>query len=75
MKQNARRLAALESRLAAQQPRQDQVTLSEWLAWNETGIQPERWRKSATLQAHVATMHERRAQADAALALLDDGDA
>ena len=75
MKQNARRLAALESRLAALEPRQDQVTLTEWLAWNETGIQPDRWRKSATIQAHVTTMLERRAQADAALALLDDGDA
>jgi hypothetical protein len=72
MRQNARRLAALETRLATRQPHKDQITLSEWLAWNETGAQPDRWRKSAAIQAHVAAMHERRAQADAALALLDD---
>lgn len=74
MKQNARRLAALESRLAALQPPQDLITLDEWLEWVRTGVQPARWRKSVKLQAHVQAMQERRAQADAALALLD-GDA
>jgi len=72
VRRSTRRLAALETRLAALQPPKDLVTLAEWLQWNETGVQPARWRKSAAIAAHVTAMHERQAQADAALALVEE---
>lgn len=71
MKQTERRLSALEANVATLQPPKDQITLSEWRHWNETGVQPDRWRKVGAIQAYVSVMQARSVQAEELLALLD----